>query len=41
MKEFKLTDIPEGYAYKWENHAVYVSTDNGETWKLFMYFPPK
>lgn len=27
--------------YKWESHAVYVSEDEGETWVLFMYFPPK
>jgi len=24
---------------KWENNAVYVSYDKGETWRLFMYFP--
>ncbi len=26
-------------SYKWENNAVYTSTDGGVTWKLFMYFP--
>jgi hypothetical protein len=28
------------WAYKWENHAVYVSADGGQTWQLWMYFPP-
>lgn len=34
-------EIPKGWAYKWENHAVYVSKDDGATWTLAMYFPPK
>lgn len=29
------------WAYKWENHAVYVSEDGGCTWQLFMYFPKR
>lgn len=32
------TDAPD-WAYKWENNAVYVSADGGQTWRLFMYFP--
>ncbi len=32
-------NIPPGWAYKWENNAVYVSQDDGATWVLFMYFP--
>jgi hypothetical protein len=36
-----LVNPPEGYHYKWENNAVYISSDHGKTWTLFMYFPPE